>query len=127
MIAHESATTFRTCSASSEKVSQKQHQLGEKQANQLSVMLELQADYFAGVWAHHTQLKKHFLEEGDIESGLNAAYRHRRRRASEGDAGPRRTRFVHARHLGAACQVVPEGAAIGDVNGGDTLNAGADL
>ncbi len=39
----------------------------------LSVRLELQADYFAGVWAHHGQREVHFLERGDIESALNAA------------------------------------------------------
>jgi predicted metalloprotease len=41
--------------------------------NRRSVRLELQADYFAGVWAHYGQQKFNFLEEGDIESALNAA------------------------------------------------------
>jgi len=39
----------------------------------MSVRIELQADYFAGVWAHHGQEEFHFLEKGDIESALNAA------------------------------------------------------
>ncbi|HEV8058347.1 MAG TPA: neutral zinc metallopeptidase [Gemmataceae bacterium] len=43
-------------------------------ASQASVRLELQADYFAGVWAYHAQQDfRHFLQEGDIESALNAA------------------------------------------------------
>ena len=43
------------------------------EANELSVRLELQADFLAGVWAHHTQKTKHILEVGDVESGLRAA------------------------------------------------------
>lgn len=41
--------------------------------NQRSVRLELQADYFAGVWAHYGDQKYHFLEKGDLESAINAA------------------------------------------------------
>ena len=44
-----------------------------KKANQYSVALELQADCFAGVWAHHSQQGKGWLEAGDIEEALNAA------------------------------------------------------
>ncbi len=42
--------------------------------NRMSVRLELQADYFAGVWAHYGQERFHFLEPGDLQSALNAAY-----------------------------------------------------
>ncbi len=42
--------------------------------NQASVRLELQADFLAGVWAHHAQEKFNFLERGDLESALNAAF-----------------------------------------------------
>ncbi len=45
----------------------------EAQSNAMSVRLELQADCFAGVWANVTDRQRHFLEPGDIESGLNAA------------------------------------------------------
>ncbi|HYN58995.1 MAG TPA: neutral zinc metallopeptidase [Rubrivivax sp.] len=45
----------------------------EAQMNALSVRLELQADCLAGVWAHHSQKAKAWLEPGDIEEGLNAA------------------------------------------------------
>jgi predicted metalloprotease len=42
-------------------------------ANRLSVMLELQADCFAGVWAYNADRNRDILEQGDIEEGLNAA------------------------------------------------------
>ena len=41
--------------------------------NRLSVRLELQADFYAGVWAHYTDKMKHVLEKGDLEEALNAA------------------------------------------------------
>lgn len=44
------------------------------EANHASVRLELQADYLAGVWAHHAQNKYKFLEKGDVESAMNAAF-----------------------------------------------------
>ena len=45
----------------------------EAQANALSVRVELQADCYAGVWAHYSQQSKHWLDAGDIESAINAA------------------------------------------------------
>jgi len=47
--------------------------VGKAQANQMSVRLELQADFLAGVWAHHGQKMKGFLEEGDLEEAVQAA------------------------------------------------------
>ncbi|MBM7113716.1 neutral zinc metallopeptidase [Archangium primigenium] len=44
-----------------------------RDANALSVRQELQADCFAGIWAHHAQKQRHVLEPGDVEKGLNAA------------------------------------------------------
>jgi len=46
---------------------------GQDQINEMSVRTELQADFLAGVWVHHGQKMKNFLEEGDIEEALNAA------------------------------------------------------
>ncbi len=46
---------------------------GKVEANHASVRLELQADYLAGVWAHHAQKKFKYLEQGDVETALNAA------------------------------------------------------
>ncbi len=45
----------------------------EKERNKLSVALELQADFYAGVWAHYNQQLKKVMEEGDLEEALSAA------------------------------------------------------
>jgi len=45
----------------------------QKQANALDVKVELQADFYAGIWAHYAQKTKNILEEGDIEEAMNAA------------------------------------------------------
>ncbi len=50
-----------------------QSRLGTVESNRLSVTQELQADCFAGVWAHHAQRSRQILEQGDLEEGLNAA------------------------------------------------------
>ena len=47
---------------------------GTPDENRMSVRLELQADFLAGVWAHHAQQKFNFLEKGDVETALNAAF-----------------------------------------------------
>ena len=47
--------------------------LSDEEFNALSVRLELQADFFAGVWAHHAQAAKQILEAGDVEEALAAA------------------------------------------------------
>jgi predicted metalloprotease len=48
-------------------------QVSEKEYNAQTVKLELQADFYAGIWAHHAQKMKNILEEGDIEEAMNAA------------------------------------------------------
>jgi predicted metalloprotease len=50
-----------------------QRQANRSEANQVQVMVELQADCFAGIWAHHADRSRGLLEKGDIEEGLNAA------------------------------------------------------
>src|SRR5438874_485945 len=45
----------------------------ERRSNEISVRLELQADCFAGVWAHHADRMKHIIEQGDVEAAMNAA------------------------------------------------------
>ena len=55
------------------KVDQMRSRLSPTQNNAMSVRVELQADCFAGVWAHHSQESKQWLDPGDIESAMNAA------------------------------------------------------
>ena len=55
------------------KAHQQMSQMDKAQANQVSVRLELLADYYAGVWAHYEDQKNHSLEYGDMEKGLELA------------------------------------------------------
>jgi len=73
VIAHEIGHHVQTLMGTSSKVRQMQERGDEREANKLSVALELQADFYAGVWAHHDQKMKNILEEGDIEEALSAA------------------------------------------------------
>jgi predicted metalloprotease len=72
VIAHEVGHHVQHLLHISDQVHEQQSRSDEKIGNELSVRLELQADYFAGVWAHYVQ-NKNILEEGDIEEALNAA------------------------------------------------------
>ncbi len=71
VLAHEVGHHVQTLLGISPKVRQAQ-QANPRQANELSVRLELQADCFAGVWGHSTQ-QRNILEAGDVEEGLAAA------------------------------------------------------
>lgn len=73
VIAHEVGHHVQNLLGTSEKVQRLQSRVGEKEANRLSVALELQADFYAGVWANHAQSMFNILEKGDIASALNAA------------------------------------------------------
>lgn len=73
VIGHEVAHHVQNLEGTSMKVQARQRQVSKAEANKLSVLTELQADCYAGVWAHHTQKRTQFLEEGDLEEGLNAA------------------------------------------------------
>jgi predicted metalloprotease len=73
VVAHEVGHHVQQLLGISEQVHRQQQALGETQANQLSVRLELQADFLAGVWAHHVQRQSNILDPGDLEEGLTAA------------------------------------------------------
>lgn len=73
VIAHEVGHHVQNLLGISSKVQSLQQQVGQKDANHLSVRLELQADCFAGVWANHANKSRQILEQGDIEEALNAA------------------------------------------------------
>ena len=73
VIAHEVGHHVQNLLGISEKVQQARQRVSEREANNLSVRLELQADCLAGVWAHHADRSRNVLEAGDIEEGLAAA------------------------------------------------------
>lgn len=73
VIAHEVGHHVQYLLGTSEKVQRAKQGLSEKEANRLSVALELQADFYAGIWAHYNQQLKGVMEEGDLEEALNAA------------------------------------------------------
>jgi uncharacterized protein len=73
VVAHEVGHHVQKQLGITDKVDGMRGRVPEVQMNALSVRLELQADCLAGVWAHHSQTAKAWLEPGDIEEGLNAA------------------------------------------------------
>jgi predicted metalloprotease len=74
VLAHEVGHHVQTLTGVSEKVHARRQRASESEGNALSVRQELQADCYAGVWAHHTaRMKTKRIEPGDIESGLGAA------------------------------------------------------
>ncbi|GAA4341224.1 neutral zinc metallopeptidase [Variovorax defluvii] len=73
VIAHEVGHHVQDELGITGKVDQMRGRLSESQNNALSVRVELQADCFAGVWAHHSQESKKWLDPGDIEAAMNAA------------------------------------------------------
>lgn len=75
VIAHEVGHHVQNLMGISDRVHAMQRRVDKVEANQLSVRLELQADCFAGIWAHHADRSRQnlSLETGDIEEGLNAA------------------------------------------------------
>lgn len=73
VIAHEVGHHVQNLLGISDQVTQRQQRVSKAEANELSVRLELQADFLSGVWAHHLQKTKRVLEQGDLEEGLIAA------------------------------------------------------
>ncbi|HBE71665.1 MAG TPA: metalloprotease [Planctomycetaceae bacterium] len=73
VIAHEVGHHIQNLMGKSMEVQSQQARLSKKEGNRLSVRLELQADFLAGVWAHHAQKMKQILDPGDIEEALVAA------------------------------------------------------
>jgi len=73
VIAHEVGHHVQNLAGTAEKVHAAQQRATKVEANELSVRMELQADCYAGVWAHHAARSRQLLEAGDVEEGLNAA------------------------------------------------------
>ena len=123
VIAHEVGHHVQNLLGISEQVYKAQQRSGQTDANRLSVMQELQADCFAGVWAHNAQKARRILEEGDIEEGLNAASSigdDRLQRQAQGHVTP--DSFTH----GSSAQRVrwfKKGLDSGDVEACNTFEA----
>ncbi|MBP7746813.1 MAG: neutral zinc metallopeptidase [Phycisphaerae bacterium] len=73
VIAHEIGHHVQKVLGISDRFDAQRRRVSEKEANALLVRLELQADFFAGVWAHHAHRARDLLEPGDLEEGLRAA------------------------------------------------------
>jgi predicted metalloprotease len=73
IIAHEVGHHVQKLLGITDKMNELRGRVSEEEYNKYSVKLELQADFLAGVWAHHAQRTKNILEEGDVEEAVNAA------------------------------------------------------
>ncbi len=74
VIAHEIGHHVQTLLGTSGKMRKMQEGKSQAAANKLSVALELQADFYAGLWTHYNQKMNNMLEEGDIDEALSAAH-----------------------------------------------------
>lgn len=117
VIAHEVGHHIQTLLGTSQQVSRLRQQVSETEYNKKSVMLELQADFLAGVWAHYVR-GKGLLEAGDIEEALNAAEAIGDDRLTKGRVSPES--FTH----GTSAQRMywfKKGFETGDVRQGNTF------
>jgi len=73
VIAHEVGHHVQKLLGIMDKTNRMRQQMNTREYNRYMVRLELQADFLAGIWAHHAHRMKNILEEGDIEEGINAA------------------------------------------------------
>ncbi len=122
VIAHEVGHHIQKLLGTSDKMARLRQQVSREEYNKYSVMLELQADFLAGVWAHHAQRMMNILEEGDIEEALNAANAigdDRLQKETQGYIVPES--FTH----GTSQQRIfwfKKGFQTGDIRQGDTFN-----
>lgn len=124
VIAHEVGHHVQNLLGTSDKLHQARGRVSEVEYNRLSVMLELQADFYAGLWAHHAQNLKDFkLDAGDLDEALTAANAigdDRLQKQSQGQVVP--DAFTH----GTSAQRMhwfKKGYETGDIRQGDTFNA----
>jgi uncharacterized protein len=123
VIAHEVGHHIQKLNGTAAKISRLRQQSNEADANRYSVMMELQADFLAGVWAHHDEKMKNILDKGDIDEALNAANAigdDRLQKESTGRVVP--DAFTH----GTSAQRMywfKKGFETGDIQQGDTFNA----
>lgn len=122
VIAHEVGHHVQYLLGILDSAHQQMSRVNEKESNRISVRLELQADYFAGIWAYHDNQMFNSLENGDIEEGLNVASKigdDYLQKQAQGYTVP--DAFNH----GTSAQRVRwlrKGLNSGDVNGADTFS-----
>ena len=123
VIAHEVGHHIQNLMGTTDKMQRLRGKISKTEYNKLSVKLELQADFLAGVWAHHSQNMNVILEKGDLEEALNAANAigdDRLQKQSSGRVVP--DSFTH----GTSAQRMrwfKKGFETGDLAQGDTFNA----
>jgi predicted metalloprotease len=131
IIAHEVGHHVQNLLGTIEKVRTRQRGLSDAEAKDLSVRLELQADFLAGVWAHHADKARHILEPGDLESALKAVAAlgdDRHEPDSKGALAPGSfTRCWDGRHgtPEQRARWFSRGLKTGDLAQGDTIEADA--
>jgi predicted metalloprotease len=121
VVAHEIGHHVQYLQVTSAKMQRLRQSMAEAEYNKYSVMLELQADFYAGVWAHYNQKMKNVIEAKDIEEALNAANAmgdDRLQREAQGRVTP--DAFTH----GASAQRMywfKKGYETGDLSQGNTF------
>jgi predicted metalloprotease len=123
VVAHEVGHHMQNLMGTADKVNKLRQQLSETAFNKYSVMMELQADFYAGVWAHHAQKMKDILDADDIDEALNAASAigdDRLQKQATGQVMP--DAFTH----GTSAQRMywfKKGYETGDIKQGDTFSS----
>jgi predicted metalloprotease len=123
VIAHEVGHHVQNLLGTMDRVDSARGRMSEEQANRISVRLELQADFLAGVWAHYAQ-NRGIVEPGDVEEALGAASAvgdDRLQREGQGYVVP--DSFTHGTSEQRA-RWFRKGLETGDVRAGDTFNSG---
>ena len=123
VVAHEVGHHIQNLNGTAAKVNQLRERMSETEFNKYSVMMELQADFLAGVWAHHAQKTKDILDADDIQEALTTASAigdDRLQQQSDGSVVP--DAFTH----GTSAQRMywfKKGYETGNLAQGDTFNA----
>ncbi len=122
VIAHEVGHHVQYLLGTLNAAHQQMNRVGEKERNQISVRLELQADFYAGIWAYHDNEMFGSLQDGDIEEGLNVASKigdDYLQKKAQGYEVP--DSFNHGRSE-QRVRWLKKGLTTGNINNGDTFS-----
>lgn len=120
VVAHEVGHHIQKLLGIADKMEQIRSRVSETEYNKYSVMMELQADFYAGVWAHYDQQMKNVIDQKDIEEALNAASAIGDDKITQGRVSP--DNFTH----GTSAQRMywfKKGYETGDMSQGDTFDS----